>query len=363
MPKTPVTSDIIMAGKLNQKQWKLTEHETFSSYSQWKHNLLTLLETDGNFAPFLAAGATWAKKTVRNPLRGFVDDEEGLTAAEKVANLHRMLGVISQWVPVFLCTDIVDNSTSLDAVWRSVRKYYGFQQSETQFIKFSQIVWEDGERPERLFQRILAHLQDNLLRSDSSLRHDGELPTYNEEMSPSLERMAVLRWLELIHPSLLSLVMRTFAYDLQRMTLKDLQPQICDALDGFLEELRQDDIKASRVYTPAAERPRYASSFNTPRQQPSSSRQRSPAPRVRFASGPKSSTSRTQPQARTNTLYCRVCRAEGRPYSGHDLFGCDYISNAEKRSMVSVKQVEVDNDCADDVVSSDMAALDVEQPE
>jgi hypothetical protein len=39
--------------------------------------------------------------------------------------------------------------------------------------------------------------------------------------------------MELIHPKLPIFVQRTFAYDLQRMTLKDLQPQIVDALDGF----------------------------------------------------------------------------------------------------------------------------------
>ena len=56
--------------------------------------------------------------------------------------------------------------------------------------------------------------------------------------------------MELIHPSLPALVQRTFAYDLQRMTLKDLQPQITDALDGFLEELRQNEVEASRVFIP-----------------------------------------------------------------------------------------------------------------
>ena len=67
--------------------------------------------------------------------------------------------------------------------------------------------------------------------------------------------MAVLRWMELLHPSLPALVQRTFAYDLQRRTLKDLQPQIADALDEFLEELRHDEIKASRVFTPTYNKP------------------------------------------------------------------------------------------------------------
>ena len=69
-------------------------------------------------------------------------------------------------------------------------------------------------------------------------------------MSPTVERIAVLKWMELINPSLPSLVARTFANDLQKMTLKDLQPQIVSALDGFLEELRHDEVKASCAFTP-----------------------------------------------------------------------------------------------------------------
>ena len=34
------------------------------------------------------------------------------------------------------------------------------------------------------------------------------------------------------------------------MTLKDLQPQIADALEGFLKELHHDDIKPAPVFTP-----------------------------------------------------------------------------------------------------------------
>ena len=114
-------------------------------------------------------------------------------------------------------------------------------------MKYSAIVWEENERPERLYQRLIAHLQDNLLTSDSTLLHDGAKPTQNEDLSPTTERLAVLHWMELIHPGLPALVQRTFAHDLQKMTLKDLQPQICDAIDSFLEELKNDDIKVSRA--------------------------------------------------------------------------------------------------------------------
>ena len=253
-----------------------------------------------------------------------------------------MLGLITQWVPHYLATDIVSNSTSMDSIWQAIRKYYGFQQSETQFMKFSSITWEEGERPERLYQRVLAHLQDNLLCRGSRLSHDGATPTVNEEMSPTVERLAVLRWMELIHPSLPSLVQRTFAHDLQRMTLKDLQPQIVDALDGFLEELRQDDVRTSRVFTPMSS---HQNSRHRARQFPRngnhadkmSSQQRQYPPRQQSTTHYPHREHKERSQQS-----CRVCKAEGRRYLGHNYFTCEYVPRAEKRNSIRAQQVDIE---------------------
>lgn len=316
------------------KPWKLTEEETFSSFTSWRHNLVYVLSCDDHFRPFLEVN--WQKISADNETRGFTDDVADVanaqTAQQKVTRLNRMLGLISQWVPHYLASDIVNNSTSLESIWNCVRKYYGFQQSEVQFMKFSTIVWEEGERPERLYQRILAHLQDNMLTKDSKLKHDGVQVTKNEDISPTVERLAVLRWMELIHPSLPALVQRTFAYDLQRMTLKDLQPQIADALDGFLEELRSDDVKVSRVFRPV-------------------DRSRSSNPRGTFQykrtdTRPKQYTKFTAkiPQTQSPKKECRICKSEGRRYIGHSLADCDYVSKAEKRSMIQSFRVSTADD-------------------
>lgn len=307
------------------KQWKLTEDESFSSFTSWQHNLLYTLARDKEFAPFLKAGVTWDKYSANNPTRGFTDDTGGseTTAVQKAANLAQMLGLVSQWVPHYLATDITKNCVSMDSIWQCIRKYYGFQQSETQFMKFSNITWEEGERPERLYQRILAHLQDNLLQKDSKLKHDGAPVTVDEDMSPTVERLAVLRWMELLHPNLPTLVQRTFAYDLQRMTLKDIQPQIVDALDGFLEELRSEEVKIARSYIP--------------RQKPKQ-KQAHPS---RHASSNKF-TAGTQKRKIPNKE-CRICKAEGRTYYGHDIGECDYLSRAEKRTLIQSFRVEMED--------------------
>ena len=276
--------------------------------------------------PYLKAGVTWGKLTVANPTRGFTDDDAGdtrLTAIQKAASLSQMLGLISQWVPHYLASDITKNSISLDSIWQAIRKYYGLQQSETQFMKFTSITWEDGERPERLYQRILARLQDNLLRKDSKLKHDGVTPTHDEDISPTVERLAVLRWMELIHPSLPVLVQRTFAFDLQRMTLKDIQPQIVDALDGFLEEIRSDEVKSARVYVPSQGRPRSRNPQRYQRQHV-----------------PKADIKRPKPVI---TKECRICKGEGRSYVGHTISDCDYVSRAEKHNLLRSFRVDTDS--------------------
>jgi DNA polymerase III gamma/tau subunit len=211
-------------------------------------------------------------------------------------------------------------------------------------MKFSTIVWEQGERPERLYQRILAHLQDNLLRKDAKLKHDDALPAKDEDMCPTVERLAVLRWMELLNPSLPALVQRTFAYDLQRMTLKDLQPQTVDALDGFMEELRHDEVKSARVYTPYQP----DTSNRTSRQQ-----YRKPARPgrhdVKRSSAPK-------PQ-------CRLCKAEGRPHIGHTIAACYSLSRTEKQGMVRSYKVDMDHMSGDeaDQMQEDLEHLDLDE--
>ena len=173
-------------------------------------------------------------------------------------------------------------------------------------MKFSSITREENERPERLYQRLIAHLQDNLLDKGSALKYDGETMAENEIMSPTVYRLAVLRWMDLIHPKLSQLVARTYAQDLLTMSLRDLQLQICRAIPGFLEELAADEaqIEASRAYVNELKRRTQTQRrFNKP--------------------------SFLRPPAKQPKPECRFCKAEGRPYT-HALASCIYISKAEK---------------------------------
>ncbi|KAK6172652.1 hypothetical protein SNE40_016266 [Patella caerulea] len=175
------------------KTWKLQEEETLSSlFDSWRNRLVYYMQQqDKRFAKLLVgldpadeqAPIMWQKETSENPNDNFTDDKEdtpdSLTAVQKAKSQNDMLGFISEYSPPLLADDIKRASTSFENICKKIHKYYGFKQSEAQFMKFAEIAWETGERPEKLYQRAVAHLQDNLLRQDSQLVHDRENPVRN----------------------------------------------------------------------------------------------------------------------------------------------------------------------------------------
>ncbi|KAL5006931.1 hypothetical protein ScPMuIL_015737, partial [Solemya velum] len=148
------------------KQWCLGKNETPNSFENWKQNLQYTLSLDPNFAPFLIDAFTWEKKTRNAPLRGFATDGENIpearrkTAEQKVTMLELMLGQIANFCPVISRNTIVKSSTSLDNIWQVIRLHYGFQFTGAHFLDFIDIRLE---RPEDLYQRLVAFVEDNLL--------------------------------------------------------------------------------------------------------------------------------------------------------------------------------------------------------
>ena len=208
------------------RQWNLKDKETISSFESWKSNTLFHLSLCNEFAPFLAA--EWSKASLAN--HGFADDGDEVTdqakpktAVQKGIALDRMLGLVAQYSPSLLRNDILKHSTSLSWIWKRLRRYFGFSQSEVNFLRLSTIKREIDERYETFYQRIVAHIEDNLLTVDSGLQHDGATPTSNEDLSPTTERLAVYLWITAIDPRLPAYISRVYAHDLQSKRLKDLQ--------------------------------------------------------------------------------------------------------------------------------------------
>jgi hypothetical protein len=240
------------------KQWSLTKEETITSFESWKQNLKYVLSLDRNFAEFIQEGTEWEKKTRNEPLRGFEDDGEDVeqaqrrTAAQKVIHLELMLGQIANFCPVISRNTIVKNSTSLENVWQSIRAHFGFQTTGAHFIDFAEMKLKPGERPEDLYQRIMAFVEDNLLTTESGITHHDEDPDEDEEITPMVENMIVLTWLRLVHPDLPGLIKQRYGTELRNSTLASIKPEISQAMGSLLESLNSsEDVRVMR-YTPSS---------------------------------------------------------------------------------------------------------------
>ena len=295
------------------KQWSLTKHESITSFEAWRQNLQYSLSLDANFAPFLADTFTWQKKSSTAPNRGLTSDGNAVpearrrTAAQKNVHLELMLGQIANFCPVISRNTIVKNTTSVKSIWQTIRSHFGFQSTGAHFLDFSNIKLEVDERPEDLFQRLMSFTEDNLLVTNGNITHHGEVVAVDEELSPTLENFVVLTWLRLIHADLSALVKQRYGTELRARTLASLKPEISQALDSLLDEIRSSaDTKILRATT---------------------SRFRQPPPRSSY----KSSSQAWPPNKRPKS--CPLCKQAGRN-DQHFLSACSYLP-PEDRTYLS----------------------------
>ena len=327
-----------MASK-HTKPWKLTETEDFSSFQHWQLAAQYYFTHGDNahYKPYFAENLSWKKATPTDTTRGLLPTQTQ-TAMERKEELEQLLSLIGQYAPAYCAGEIFHDSTSIASIWTIIRRYYGFETSETTFMSFLKIHLEHQERPQRLYHRMVSFIRDSLLQKGDPIKHNGVTPAAKEELSPTLERLVVLMWLEKVHPNLPDLVVQKFSYDLSCMSLKDLQPRISQALPSLLAELKNRDTGSSNaVHTmdqSVTHAVRGASNGSTSK--------RLPFNQNRFQN--------RKPPARA---YCRLCAAEGRnPSHPGGLAGCDYISLAEKREMyrfaTTVRQIDVVQDDFDE---------------
>ena len=298
------------------KQWKLEKKETLNSYNNWKENLLYTLSLDANFTIFLSNPAfTWSKATSADPNRGLTDDADTVpqdrrrTKEQKVIQLNLMLGQIANFATVISRNTIVKNSTSLGDIWSKIREHFGFHITGSRFLDLTSIQLTTDERPEDLYQRLLTFFDDNLLTTDNHLTHHAVAVTANEEVTPTLENVIVLLWLERIHIGLPGLVQQRYGAELRNKTLASIKPEISQALNSLLEELK------------GSEQARIARNFPD-----RNFRRRSSSP----------------PSARRKTKSCTLCRAAKRSGADtHFMSQCKHLPDDERKMMQQGSRVRI----------------------
>ena len=272
------------------KQWSLTKHETITSFESWRQSLTYTLSLDPHFATFMTEGFVWGKKTNAAPLRGFANDRDNvaearcLTAAQKVVFLELMLGQIATFCPVISKNTIVKNSTSITGIWQAICQHYWLQSCGSHLLDFADLKLEPDERPKDLYQRIMAFVEDNLLKNGGGITHHNNAADTDEDMSPSLENIVVVTWLRLINVGLPRLVKQRYGTELRASTLASTKPEISQALSSLMDELHtSEDAEVLRAAT-------QSSRFRPPSAKPNGNRYE-------------------RPLAKT----CPLCKQAGRP--------------------------------------------------
>ncbi len=301
------------------KERCLTTNETLTSFENWRQTLIYSASLNTSFAPFLRSNIKWSKKTKAADNRGLTDEGEGdakQTAVQRAAALELLLGYIANYAPVISRSTITKNCTSLESIWQALREHYGFNNTGAHFLDLSQIQREPNERPEDLYQRLLAFVDDNLMKTGSGIQHHGEEPTEDEEMSPSLENMTVYLWLQLIHQQLPKLVKQRYATSLRSKTLASIKPEISGALDSLLEEIASNE--EAKVFKSFSQN--YNKSRNRPRP--------------------------TQRPTQTNKS-CPLCKEAGRDHT-HYLSVCEFLPEKDKQYLTRARIVLSNDDAAAD---------------
>ena len=209
-------------------------------------------------------------------------------------------------------------------IWQAIRLHFGFQSTGAHFLEFNDITLAPAECPKYLYLCLMSFIKDNLLLANRNISHHGEVPSSDEEMSPTLENLSiVLSWLRLIHPDLPSLVKQRYSTELRSKSLASLKPDISHALDSLLEEI-SNNADAKILCSTA-------------------SKLRQPPSRSPYNSSHKPGT---KPQVKS----CPLCKQAGRN-DRHFLSQCTYLPAEEHAFLAKASLTSSLNDDDDTTVS------------
>ena len=217
-----------------------------------------------------------------------------------------MLGQIANYCPIISRNTIIKNSTSLEDIWQAIRLHFGLQHTGAHFLDLAEIRQEPGEKPEDLYQRLAAFVDDNLLTQGSVITHHGESQTEDEDITLTVENFIVLTWLHLIHSELPRLVKQCYGPELRSRMLATIKPENSQALPSLINEPHTSED--ARVLRTAV------SQFRPSRQFSSN----------RASHKPKEKSTCDWP----------LCQQTKRPRTDHFLSTCPFLPERDKKYML-----------------------------
>ena len=346
-------SDLNMASYKSSKLFNLEERKrqtgratTEIDIFQWKSTLIEELRKNVPFTEHLKTGATWSTPKVTN--RGF----EGENAAEKASAVESMLTKIASYAPSCLVRAINKRTTGIDSVWVLVRDWAGIQgtggSKHLDYYRVKKSWNKDGDKTKQeFFYRLKDSMEDTLVCGTDEIKEDGKTITTDENMTPCLNSIVVLDWIEAIGgPTLVEHVHRVYAKDLETQTLGSLQSRISKNFESLMNEVEeQENVKINRTeigrnyfppslgpHTPRPQSQRFSSQ---PWQFPAPSRGRGYlpfTPRNAFEPRPPFSNRTKQ----TNQKSYKICQSPS-----HFISSCPKLTATNRDMIAKMRQSSV----------------------
>lgn len=236
------------------KQRILTEHESRGSLEAWCEQLLYHISNEDKFERYLEDLKTWCSVASGIPHRGFITDEQEVngkrfSAEKKAINLKVLLGFISIHAPVVSSTFVKEEAHSIDEIFDRLRQYYDCRKSGTTIMNMFKFKCGANETREALWERCYSFMEDSLITKSSAIKHCGSKLENDECLTPTLQNITVMIWLDAIHRELPSIVKQRFAITLRDSTLYSIRVEISDAIPSLLQEIgdREGNIAYSSI--------------------------------------------------------------------------------------------------------------------
>ena len=303
--------------KKRQSGKPITEVDIF----QWKSVLLEELRKNTHFNTLLVPTATWTSPKTEN--RGF----NGNDASTSAKRLEDMLTKISSLAPSCLVRAILNRTTCLQDIWSLVYEWAGIQTTGSKHLDYYRIKrsWSSSsdETKQEIFYRLRDALEDTLLSSDTDIKEFGKNITEDEDMSPCLNSLVVMDWLDAIGGSVLvEHIHRVYGKDLETSTLGSLQSRISKNLDSLLHEIEEQRL-AHVNRTEVLNKLNNLEKFTKP------SRGFRPNNRPRSMSASNLQTNNS------SSRYCKLCKRNG----NHTLAFCPQLSQTDRSQIAKVRNV------------------------
>ena len=248
------------------------------------------------------------------------------------AQLSKFITLVTVLCPYTLTNNLDQLSTSFTWLITYLEQHYQVQKSGAHFLSISDIRFNPADSYENFYMELHGAVEDSLRKSGELLLFRNNEPLdEDEEMSPTLENMVVLMWLERIDPHLPKKVSAMFAHQMVGNTsLRDLQPTICARLTGLIQELDEAAVNRAALHAADASEPAVAAAFVS-------------RGNNRFR-GQRKNTSNN----RSLNKFCRICFLlnKGSPniYTSHNITSCNKLSDRDKQEMARVAAVTLEDD-------------------